>query len=73
VHLSDTGRQQYRHDPVGHGSVPFRDIPAMLRDVGYYDSPMLEIISRNADNDILGSVEKLTAFGFAPAVAVSSP
>jgi L-ribulose-5-phosphate 3-epimerase len=73
VHLSDTGRKQYRHDPVGHGSVPFRDIPAMLRNVGYYDSPMLEIISRNADNDILDSVEKLTAFGFAPAVAVSSP
>jgi sugar phosphate isomerase/epimerase len=46
VHLSDTGRQKYRHDPVGHGSVPFHDIPAMLRDVGYCESPMLEIISR---------------------------
>jgi len=72
VHLSDTGRQQYRHDPVGHGSVPFHDMPAMLRDAGYYESPMLEIISRNADNDILDSVERLTAFGFAPTVAVSS-
>ncbi|HEY6861596.1 MAG TPA: sugar phosphate isomerase/epimerase family protein [Pseudolabrys sp.] len=72
VHLSDTGRQQYRHDPVGHGSVPFREIPAMLCGVGYHESPMLEIISRNADSDILDSVEKLTAFGFAPALAVSS-
>jgi sugar phosphate isomerase/epimerase len=72
VHLSDTGRQQYRHDPVGHGSVPFHDIPAMLRDAGYYESPMLEIISRNPDNDILDSVEKLTAFGFAPTVSISS-
>jgi sugar phosphate isomerase/epimerase len=71
VHLSDTGRQKYRHDPVGHGSVPFHDIPAMLRDVGYCESPMLEIISCNADNDILDSVVKLTTFGFAPVVAVS--
>ena len=64
VHLSDTGRQQYRHDPIGCGDVPFRDIPAMLRDVDYQEQPMLEIISRNADHDILDSVEKLVAFGF---------
>ena len=64
VHLSDTGRQQYRHDPVGQGSVPFRDIPAMLDDVGYHKLSMLEIISTNADKDILDSVERLTALGF---------
>lgn len=70
VHLSDTGRQQYRHDTIGQGSVPFRDIPAMLRDVDYRELPMLEIISRNADNDILNSVEKLAALGFASATVV---
>jgi L-ribulose-5-phosphate 3-epimerase len=67
VHLSDTGQQHYRHDAVGQGSVPFRDIPAMLRDVDYHELPMIEIISRNADKDILDSVEKLAAFGFAAA------
>lgn len=67
VHLSDTGRQQYRHDAIGQGSVPFRDIPAMLRDVDYRELPMLEIISRNADKDILDSVERLAALGFASA------
>lgn len=67
VHLSDTGRQQYRHDPIGHGSVPFREIPAMLHDVDYRECPMLEIISRDADKDILDSVETLTALGFASA------
>jgi L-ribulose-5-phosphate 3-epimerase len=71
VHLSDTGRQQYRHDPVGQGSVPFRDIPAMLDDVGYREPAMIEIISTNADKDILDSVERLAALGFTPA-AVSS-
>lgn len=64
VHLSDTGRQHYRHDPVGQGDVPFRDILAMLRDVDYREHPMLEIISRNADDDILDSVKKLAALGF---------
>jgi len=68
VHLSDTGRQHYRHDPVGYGTVPFRDIPAMLRAVDYRECPMLEIISRNADSDILDSVGKLVAVGFAPAL-----
>jgi sugar phosphate isomerase/epimerase len=69
VHISDTGQRVYRHDPVGQGSVPFRDIPAMLRDAAYGELPMLEIISRNADNDILDSVERLAALGFAAARA----
>lgn len=66
VHLSDTGRELYRHDPVGQGSVPFRDIPAMLADVGYRSRPMLEIISREPDRDIFDSVDRLAAMGFAP-------
>lgn len=69
VHLSDTGQQQYRHDAIGLGSVPFREIPAMLREVDYRELPMLEIISRNADKDILDSVGKLATFGFAAATA----
>jgi sugar phosphate isomerase/epimerase len=67
VHLSDTGQRHYRHDAIGQGSVPFRDIPSMLRDAEYGELPMLEIISRNADKDILDSVEKLAALGFAAA------
>jgi sugar phosphate isomerase/epimerase len=67
VHLSDTGQRHYRHDGVGQGSVPFREIPAMLREAGYRELPMLEIISRNADRDILDSVERLAALGFAGA------
>jgi L-ribulose-5-phosphate 3-epimerase len=67
VHLSDTGQRQYRHDAVGQGSVPFREIPAMLRDADYREPPMIEIISRTPDRDILDSVEKLAALGFAAA------
>ena len=66
VHLSDTGRQAYRHDPVGLGSVPFADVPRALAAVGYSAKPMLEIISRDPDRDIVASASKLALLGFAP-------
>lgn len=67
VHLSDTGRQAYRHDPVGLGTVPFAAVPRALAEVGYTARPMLEIISRDPDRDIVASADKLAALGFAPA------
>lgn len=69
VHLSDTGRQAYRHDPVGLGTVPFADVPRALDAVGYGQNkpkPMLEIISRDPDTDIIASAAKLAVLGFAP-------
>lgn len=69
VHISDTGRQAYRHDPVGQGTVPFHEIPSALRAVGHARQPMLEIISRNPDRDIADSVTRLMASGFADASA----
>jgi sugar phosphate isomerase/epimerase len=64
VHLSDTGHQVYRHDQVGKGMVPFATIPPLLRQLGYHEVPMLEIISPDPDADIRDSVEKLLAMGF---------
>ena len=64
VHLSDTGLSVYRHDPVGLGVVPFAEIPDLLRDVGYTEIPMLEIISPDADKNLLESVDKLLAMGW---------
>lgn len=64
VHLSDTSRQHYRHNPVGRGEVPFAEIPAMLADVGYMRRPMLEIVSESGDADILDSARRLGALGF---------
>jgi sugar phosphate isomerase/epimerase len=66
VHLSDTGRQVYRHDPVGLGTVPFADVPPALAAVGYKAKPMLEIISRDPDRDIIASAGKLALLGFTP-------
>jgi sugar phosphate isomerase/epimerase len=64
VHLSDTGRQAYRHDPVGLGTVPFAQVPRALAAVDYTARPMLEIISRDPDRDIIASASKLAALGF---------
>lgn len=64
VHLSDTSRSVYRHDPVGLGVVPFADIPQALRAVGHDELPMLEIISQNADRDFRDSAEKLFEMGW---------
>lgn len=64
VHLSDTGRQVYRHDPVGLGTVPFADVPPALAAAGYRAQPMLEIISHNPDRDISASADRLAAVGF---------
>jgi L-ribulose-5-phosphate 3-epimerase len=64
VHLSDTPREVYRHSPVGEGSVPFAEVPAILEEVGYGDLPMLEIISEDPDRTIAESVERLIAMGW---------
>jgi sugar phosphate isomerase/epimerase len=64
VHLSDTTRKLYRHDPVGAGDVPFADVPAAFAAVGYRARPMLEIISTDPDRDIPASADRLAALGF---------
>jgi L-ribulose-5-phosphate 3-epimerase len=63
VHLSDTGRQVYRHDPIGLGEVNFESVPRALHAAGYARWPMLEIISRDPDRDIVASADKLAALG----------
>jgi L-ribulose-5-phosphate 3-epimerase len=63
VHLSDTSRKVYRHDRVGDGTLPFDEVPAALAAVGYHGRPMLEIISRNPDQDIVASANVLAAHG----------
>jgi L-ribulose-5-phosphate 3-epimerase len=64
VHLSDTNRQLYRHDPIGRGTVPFAAIPAMLAAVGYTRRSVLEIISADADRDMVDGSDRLAAIGF---------
>ena len=64
IHLSDTGRQIYRHDAVGLGTLPFSEVPRAIAAVSYRERPMLEIISVDPDHDIVVSANKLAALEF---------
>jgi len=64
VHLSDTGHEVYRHDPVGQGSVPFAVVPPVLSEIGYSGPSVLEIISDDADAGIARSAAQLAALGW---------
>lgn len=59
VHLSDTGLDAYRHDPVGRGVVDFTAFGKALTDIAFDGPAMLEIISTTPDGDIADSVKRL--------------
>lgn len=65
VHLSDTNQKVYKHDAVGLGDVPFAEIPSVLAALGHREMPVLEVISHDADRDILASADKLATMGYA--------
>lgn len=64
VHLSDTTQRIYRHDPVGAGDLDFAPLPATLREVGYQELAMLEIVSLEPDREIRESADHLFAAGY---------
>jgi hypothetical protein len=44
--------------------VPFAAVPPVLAEVGYKEMPVLEIISHNADADLLDSARRLAVMGY---------
>ena len=64
VHLSDTGRQAWRHDPVGQGSCDFAGFGAALREIGYAGTSMMEIIADPAVEHIVASHRRLAQWGW---------
>ncbi len=65
VHLSDTGREAWRHDPVGRGSCDFAGFGRKLQEIGYAGTSMLEIVAEPAVENITSSHDKLAAWGWA--------
>lgn len=65
VHFSDTGQRVYKHDPVGMGDVPFASVPSVLKEIGYDDYPVLEVVSADPDRETRDSAAKLAAQGYA--------
>lgn len=64
VHLSDTPLDIWRHDAVGRGIVPFERFGAALRDLRYQGPVVLEIVSKEPDTEIMGSVKSLAKLGW---------
>ena len=64
VHLSDTGRSVYKHDPIGQGDVPFAEVPPVLVEIGYREMPTLEVISRDPDAETRDSAQRLARLGY---------
>ena len=52
VHLSDSPKGQWRHDPIGSGEVDFAAIAALLRQRAYEGRIVLEILSDQPLKDI---------------------
>lgn len=65
VHLSDTGREVWRHDPVGQGTCDFAAFGATLREIGYTATSMLEIVADPPVEHIVESHRRIAALGWA--------
>lgn len=64
VHISDTTTAEFRHDPIGRGVVPFKEVGEALQRVGYDGPVVLEIISPEPDVDFPDGIEKLGTMGW---------
>lgn len=67
VHLSDTGTQVYKHDPVGYGTMDFGKLIEDLAAIGWTERPVLEIIgvSDKPSAEILDTIRRLEEVGWA--------
>ena len=64
VHLSDTRTDKFGHDRIGRGVVPFEAVGRTLREIGYEGASILEIVTHNADEDILESHRQVAQWGW---------
>ena len=64
VHLSDTGRDEWRHDPIGTGGIDFSSVSEALGQIGFDGLSVMEIISPNPDRDLMKSWEILAKLGW---------
>jgi sugar phosphate isomerase/epimerase len=64
VHLSDTPRTTWRHDPVGTGDVDFPAFARALEEIGYDGESVMEIASPDPDVDLPESRRRLGRLGW---------
>ena len=64
VHLSDSPKGQWRHDPIGTGDIDFAAIGVMLNSKDYEGAVVLEILSNTPLGALIDGVAALEASGF---------
>jgi len=64
VHLSDTHKNTWRHDPIGMGNVDFAKFYTTLNDIGYEGISMLELVTDNPDFHFVDGQQKLAEIGW---------
>lgn len=64
VHLSDTHRDTWRHDPIGMGGCDFAGFAQALREIGYDETSMLEIVAEDAVAQTLESHRRAARWGW---------
>jgi sugar phosphate isomerase/epimerase len=71
VHLSDSPRGQWRHDPIGSGEIDFSAIAALLSGKGFEGPVVLEILSEQPLQGLSDGVAALRAKGLAFAESIN--
>ena len=64
IHLSDTGRTHWRHDPIGTGKIDFASIFAAVTDIKFEGLSVMEIVSPRPEHDLQESWAKLVQYGW---------
>jgi len=64
LHLNDTSRQKWAHNPVGENDIDFRAIGEALREIDFTGECILEIIPAKAEEGILSSISHLRKAGW---------
>ena len=64
VHLSDTTRTVFRHDPIGKGAVDFPAVAKTLREIGFEGASMFELVITDADKHLAQSNARLARAGW---------
>lgn len=64
VHLSDSPPGQWRHDPIGSGTIDFRAIGQALRRQDFRGAVVLEILSETPLADLVDGASRIAAAGW---------
>ena len=64
IHLSDTGRKHWRHDPIGAGEIDFESVAEAIQLINFSGQSVMEVISSDPDRELPESRRLLAQWGW---------